>query len=344
MCGRVCGLFCLAVVLIPVAVIMAVMTETPEVLLEKDMPSLEAIEAVMAAKPRVPKRPVPKSAPSKGPRLGSGGMFDKIASVYDATNKWMSLGLDQHWRQTMVSECMSLSKSDRVLDLATGTADVSLLAAARLHELSDLKGGVAAGAVLGVDPSTEMLRRGVEKVDERVMTGIVRLVKGDAQNLSTVQGIDALGRLSKPSEGVADGSIDKISMSFGIRNVPDRAKALREMRRSLRSRDASRVCILEFSLPSGQSLLSLTAKAFITHVVPVIGRLATQGSGSEEYEYLERSILDFPQPLEFAAEMAREGLQVKSITSFAFGAVHLYTAEPATDTLRVSKEYVEPKW
>jgi len=189
-----------------------------------------------------------------------------------------------------------------------------------------------------------MLRRGVEKVDERVMTGIVHLVKGDAQNLSTIQAIDAQGRLSKPSEGVATGSIDKISMSFGIRNVPDRAKALREMRRALRSRESSRVCILEFSLPSGQSLLSLIAKGFITHVVPFIGWLATQGSGSEEYEYLERSILDFPQPLEFAAEMGREGLRVQSITSFAFGAVHLYTAEPATDTLRVSTAYTEPKW
>jgi len=269
-------------------------------------------------------------------------MFDKIASVYDSTNKWMSLGLDQHWRKTMVQECMSLSKHDRVLDLATGTADVSLLVAARLTELSDLRGGIAAGAVLGVDPSTEMLRRGVEKVDERVMTGIVHLVKGDAQNLSTVQTIDSRGRLSKPSEGVATGSIDKISMSFGIRNVPDRASALREMRRSLRSKDSSRVCILEFALPSGQSLLSLTARAFITHVVPLIGRLATQGAGSEEYEYLERSILDFPQPLEFVAEMARAGLQAKSITSFAFGAVHLFTAEPAADSLLTSTVYAEP--
>jgi len=312
------------------AVIVAVMLETPEVLLEKDMPSLEAIEAATVARPKVPSRSASKGSAAPGPRLGSGGMFDKIASVYDATNKWMSLGLDQHWRQTMVNQCMSLKRGDRVLDLATGTADVSLLAGARLHDLSELMAGVTAGAVLGVDPSTEMLRRGVAKVEERGMTGVVRLVKGDAQNLSQVSGIDAQGQLSEPSAGVATGSIDKISMSFGIRNVPDRAKALSEMRRVLRNKESSRVCILEFSLPSGQSLMSGLVRSFITYVVPLIGSVATQGSGSEEYEYLERSILEFPQPLEFAASMAREGLRTHSITSFAFGAVHLYTAYPSS--------------
>jgi demethylmenaquinone methyltransferase/2-methoxy-6-polyprenyl-1,4-benzoquinol methylase len=241
----------------------------------------------------------------------------------------MSLGLDQYWRQMMVNQCMSLRQGDRVLDLATGTADVSLLAGERLLELGGAGGGGASGTVLGVDPSTEMLRRGVSKVEDRSMTGVVRLVKGDAQDLSEVRGVDAEGTLSDPSAGVETSSIDKISMSFGIRNVPDRAKALREMRRVLRGKESSRVCILEFSLPSGQSFLSRTARIFITHVIPFIGRVATGGSGSEEYEYLERSILEFPQPLEFAASMTREGLQMHSITSFAYGAVNLYAAQPA---------------
>merc|ERR1712066_468177 len=126
----------------------------------------------------------------------------------------------------------------------------------------------------------------------------------------------------------ASGSIDKISMAFGIRNVPDRALALREMRRVLRKQDRSRVCILEFAIPSGDTPLSKVARAFITHVVPFIGKVATKGSGTTEYKYLERSILKFPQPLDFAASMAKEGLGVESITTFAFGAVHLYSATP----------------
>lgn len=326
-----CCYFGLSAAMVPLAVILAVMLETPEVMLEKDMPSVEAIEAAAAANPRPSTKKAAPDATASGPRLGSGGMFDKIAFVYDSTNKWMSLGLDQYWRKTMVEQCMSLQRGDRVLDLATGTADVSLLAGARLHELSEPMGGVAAGAVLGVDPSSEMLRRGVAKVEEGRMSGVVKLVKGDAQDLSEVRGIDAQGKLSDPGAGVATGSIDKISMSFGIRNVPDRAKALREMRRVLRSKESSRVCILEFSLPTGQSALSRLARMFITQVVPLIGRVTTVGSGSEEYEYLERSILEFPRPLEFAASMAREGLPVQSITSFAYGAVQLYTARPESE-------------
>merc|ERR1719469_1546329 len=117
-------------------------------------------------------------------------------------------------------------------------------------------------------------------------------------------------------------------MSFGIRNVPDRPKAFREMKRVLRNQPKSRVCILEFSLPDGEKLLSKVAKYFITNVVPFIGRVATMNSGNEEYEYLERSILKFPRPIDFAASMTREGLPVRSITSFAYGAVHLYAAAP----------------
>merc|ERR1712183_327604 len=100
-------------------------------------------------------------------------------------------------------------------------------------------------------------------------------------------------------DGVQSGSVSKISMAFGIRNVPDRARAFREMRRALRPQSSSRVCILEFSLPNEDTLLSKAARKFITHVVPFIGRVATLGSGSAEYEYLEKSILEFPQPRDF---------------------------------------------
>lgn len=259
--------------------------------------------------------------------MGSGSMFDRIAFVYDETNKFMSLGLDQHWRKTMVQDCMRLEGGDKVLDLATGTADVSLLVGEKLRAL-----GAAGQSVLGLDPSSEMLRRGVSKTESQGLDGIVRLVKGDAQDLTTVRGINAEGVLAEPVGGVDSETIDKISMSFGIRNVPNRSLAFREMKRVLRKRPTSRVCILEFSLPDGEKLLSKVAKFFITNVVPLIGKVATMNSGSDEYQYLERSILKFPKPIDFAASMNRDGLRVQSITSFAYGAVHLYTASPVLDS------------
>eukprot|EP00434_Breviolum_minutum_P036059 symbB.v1.2.031934.t1/scaffold3677.1/size52174/3 len=119
-------------------------------------------------------------------------------------------------------------------------------------------------------------------------------------------------------------------MSFGIRNVPDRTKAVKEMVRMLRRSEQSRVCILELSQPTGDNFFSRLAQLFITEVVPLMGKVATMGSetGGEEYAYFIRSILRFPKPLEFAEELADAGLSVETITSFAFGAVNLYTAKP----------------
>ncbi|CAK9097492.1 4-benzoquinol methylase) (Demethylmenaquinone methyltransferase) [Durusdinium trenchii] len=206
--------------------------------------------------------------------MGSGNMFDRIAFAYDAANKWMSFGLDQHWRTTMVKDCLQLRPDDRVLDLATGTADVSILVGQELRQwprLVELFCGVCwrlgasvRDAVLGVDPSNEMLRRGVAKAVHVELRGVENGPAerpGTRGDLRTVQVIDAEGTLAEKSPGAREASVDKISavaryaarcsMSFGIRNVPDRAKALREMRRVLDPSQQSRVCILELSLPTG---------------------------------------------------------------------------------------------
>lgn len=312
---------------IPVAVMIAVLLETPKVMVLDSTELGDTGSPVAAAIPSEHEASASKEGVPEMHGHGSGGMFDRIAFAYDSTNKWMSLGLDQTWRTALIQDCMRLQAEDRVLDLATGTADVALLAGAQLRQLN-FHGVVTADAVLGVDPSGEMLRRGVAKVEDRGFKGVVRLVKGDAQDLSSVQGVGVDGTLAAATAGIASGSIDKISMSFGIRNVPDRAKAFREMKRVLRGRESNRVCILEFSLPTSEALLSQVARAFITHVVPFIGKIATMGSGGQEYKYLEESILKFPQPLDFAKSLAQEGLPVQSITSFAFGAVHLYSATP----------------
>jgi len=246
--------------------------------------------------------------------LGSGKMFDSIAWAYDVTNRFMSLGTDQRWRRTMLDECLMLQPGDKVMDLATGTADVALLEGSRLVEL-----GGAQGSVIGIDPSIEMLRHGVEKVNQSGLSNVVSLSMGDAQDLSSHTGV-----VSSQVGSIASGTIDKISMSFGIRNVPDRAKALREMHRVLKKQDSSKVCILEFSLPSGKTFLSKLSYAFVTNVIPFIGQIMTLGTGSDEYSYLSESIMKFPNPQDFAALMTSEGVPVTQITEFAYGAVQLY--------------------
>lgn len=321
-----CWLYIFALFVIPLSIYVAVMIETPVVtqLDPHNPPTLSKKADAEVSEVQEETHAPAEDFGVANASMGSGDMFDKIALSYDVTNGILSCGLHTFWRQRMMKDCMQLESNDRVLDLATGTADVSRLAGAALQELDN---DVPADSVLGVDPSTQMLRVGLAKIQQAELGQIVRLVKGDAQDLNKVRNI-TWESIEDPTAGVATGSIDKISMAFGIRNVPDRALALREMRRVIRNEPRSRICILEFALPSGTTPLSQLARAFIKHLVPFMGKVATGGAGSTEYKYLERSILKFPQPLDFAAEMAQEGLGVQTITSFAYGGVHLYTAMP----------------
>lgn len=227
------------------------------------------------------------------PRDGSGEMFDRIARRYDLLNRLTSLGIDQSWRRKTVRS-LELNGPSRVLDLATGTADLALLIAKMSPETQ----------VVGLDPSAEMLRVGQNKVAQ-LKHSRVSLVQGDAQQL--------------PFE---DDSFDGITIAFGIRNVPDRAQALREMSRVCRRQ--GRVCILELSEPK-RGLMASLARFHMHQVVPRLGALL---SGAREYRYLPNSIAKFPPAEEFASLMSDSGLKVLKAEPLTFGVCHLYVAEP----------------
>jgi demethylmenaquinone methyltransferase / 2-methoxy-6-polyprenyl-1,4-benzoquinol methylase len=231
------------------------------------------------------------------PRGGSGEMFDAIAPRYDLLNRLLSLGIDQRWRRLLV-QSLQLGPGARVLDHATGTADLALMIA---------RSGPAVH-VLGLDPSSEMLRIGSAKVAAAGLSERVELRRGDAERL----------------EGVASASFDGVSMAFGIRNVRDRASALREFARV--TRPGGRVAILELSEPRG-GLLGPLARWHVHSVVPWLGALL---SGAREYRYLQASIAAFPPPGEFAQLMEQSGLSVQLIQPLTFGVCHLYVGTPAT--------------
>jgi demethylmenaquinone methyltransferase/2-methoxy-6-polyprenyl-1,4-benzoquinol methylase len=226
---------------------------------------------------------------------GSGTMFDRIARRYDLLNRVNSLGMDKGWRRQTVRS-LGLEAGHRVLDLATGTADLPL----------EILRQAPGCTVTGLDPSAGMLEVGREKVAAAGLEGQVTLVEGDAQAL--------------PFEA---GSFERITMAFGIRNVPDRALALREMVRVLTP--GGRAGILELSEPK-KGLMAPFARLHIHHVVPLMGAAV---SGSKEYRYLQTSIEAFPPPDEFAALMEASGFASVRITPFAFGACVLYLGEVA---------------
>ena len=225
---------------------------------------------------------------------GSGAMFDGIAERYDLVNRVISLGIDQSWRKKTVRS-LELEPGARVLDLATGTADLAIMIA-RLHPHVTL---------VGVDPSEKMLEVGRKKLTLGQLNERIELQVGDAQALK-----------------FPDRTFDGVSIAFGIRNVPNRLQGLREMARVTKA--GGRVAILELSEPRG-GVLGPLARFHVHSVVPAVGALL---SGRKEYRYLQRSIAAFPPAAEFEALMVEAGLRIVASTSLTFGVCHLYVGEP----------------
>ena len=228
------------------------------------------------------------------PRPGSGEMFDRIAPRYDLLNRLLSLGIDRGWRRAAVA-ALRLPPRARVLDLATGTGDLALEVLRRHPD----------ARVAGLDPARRMLAIGREKVRRRGLAGRIVLAPGVAETLP-----------------FRDGSLDGITIAFGIRNVPDRSAALREMARVLRP--GARVAILELGEPR-TGLLAPLARTWVRGVLPRVGGLLSR---SDAYAYLADSMRAFPPPEAFAGLMEDAGLRVLEVRPLAFGVATLFVGTP----------------
>jgi demethylmenaquinone methyltransferase / 2-methoxy-6-polyprenyl-1,4-benzoquinol methylase len=222
------------------------------------------------------------------------GMFDAIAGRYDLLNLLLSAGFDRRWRRRAI-RALALSGTERLLDVCTGTADVAIGAATAVP---------GAARVVGVDFAAGMLRHGRAKIAAAGLAPRVQLVRGDATALP-----------------VADGSVDALTIAFGIRNVQDTSAACREIRRVLRP--GGRVAILEFGLPSVPGLRQLYGWYF-RRVLPRIGRLVSRHGGA--YAYLPASVGTFPWGQEFGDLLAEAGLTSATSRPLTLGVVYLYSA------------------
>ena len=183
------------------------------------------------------------------PRGGSGEMFDSIAARYDLLNRLMSFGIDKRWRK-MTVDALELGEDAKVLDHATGTGDLAL-DIARTHLSAD---------VTALDPSAGMLGVGRKKLARTKLSDRVHF------DLSDSQQIDA-----------ETDSFDALTMAFGIRNVPERNRALCEFARVVKP--GGRIAILELT-EAKHDFMGFFARLHVHHVVPLMGSLL---SGSREY-------------------------------------------------------------
>jgi demethylmenaquinone methyltransferase/2-methoxy-6-polyprenyl-1,4-benzoquinol methylase len=241
-------------------------------------------------------------------------MFAAIAPSYDLNNRLHSLWMDQRWRKKAV-KLANLKATDRVVDVACGTGDLTIAFADALvwrDESTHIR-----GQITGLDFTFQMLpfarrkwrERGLlfSRVDDPGVHPDVRdsinWLNGDAQCLPL------------PKE-----SADVLSIAFGIRNVQDPAKALSEFRRVLRP--GGRLIILEFSLPTNPILRSLY-NFYFRQVLP---RTATLISGDKTgaYKYLPESVNTFIGREKMMEMMAAAGFEQIEQFPMTFGVCVCY--------------------
>lgn len=221
-------------------------------------------------------------------------MFDAIAGRYDFLNHLLSAGLDKQWRARAV-EALHLTGGETVLDLCAGTADFAIAAAAGARPVK---------RVVGVDFSAAMLQVGKAKVETGRWKSRINLVRGDATGIP-----------------LGDASVDAVTIGFGIRNVEDPARALREIIRVLRP--GGKLAILEFSLPR-TAVLRRFYLWYFNNVLPRIGRLVSRHPSA--YSYLPASVQTFPSPDEFSQQLQTAGFDTVRATPVSFGIVYMFVA------------------
>ncbi|MDP6339700.1 MAG: bifunctional demethylmenaquinone methyltransferase/2-methoxy-6-polyprenyl-1,4-benzoquinol methylase UbiE [Candidatus Marinimicrobia bacterium] len=221
-------------------------------------------------------------------------IFASVTDKYDFLNRVLSGRRDVAWRKRTVSE-MNFFKTNRFLDVATGTGDLALDCANTYQEVN----------VTGVDFVQKMVDKGIEKISNQNLEDRVELKWGDATNID-----------------FNDNSFDVTAIAFGIRNIPDMVKALSEMKRVIV--DNGQVMILELTTPEPGFWRS-TYSFYLNGVLPQLAKIFTKNPAA--YEYLVDSILNFPTQKEFVALMESVGLKNSLAIPLTFGVCTLYIGQ-----------------
>ena len=224
-------------------------------------------------------------------------MFSAIAPRYDVLNRLLSAGRDRVWRREAI-RATALPSRGWLLDVCTGTADMALEAARQ----------VPAAEIAGVDFSAPMIDLGRKKAIGARVTDRVHLCVAPAEALP-----------------FRDQAFDAVTVAFGLRNVPDRGQALREMHRTLKP--GGRAAILEFTTPPGRLFRGIYLWYF-HRVLPVVGGFVSGHRAA--YAYLPASVADFPTPRELAGWMEQVGFRTVMYRLLTGGIVAIHVGVKST--------------
>ena len=222
-----------------------------------------------------------------------GEVFSSVAGKYDLMNDLMSLGIHRVWKRYFVATAQ-VKPGDRVLDLAGGTGDIAALLRERVGE---------SGVIVLGDINAGMLGVGRDRMTDR----------------GNVRGFE-YAQCNAESLPFPDASFDLVTIAFGLRNVTDKAKALREMRRVLKV--GGRALVLEFS----QVRAEWFRPVYDFHSFNILPKLGKLFAGdSDSYQYLAESIRKHPPQEQLKAMMESAGFDRVGYKNLNAGIVAIHT-------------------
>ena len=217
-------------------------------------------------------------------------IFSTITGKYDFLNHLLSLRRDVVWRRFAIKK-MRFFRTNRFLDVACGTGDLSINACLKYHHIK----------AFGVDFVFPMVMLGKEKVEKKGLSGQLNFMQGNALRLP-----------------FHDNTFDVAGMAFGIRNIPDRTEALREMLRV--TVPGGQIMVLEMTFIQNK-FFKLFYYIYLNYLLPLMAKVFSENAAA--YYYLADSIMNFPSPEEFAKIMQETGMSEVKIYPLTFGITYL---------------------
>lgn len=229
-------------------------------------------------------------------------MFDSIAPEYDRLNHIMSLDIDKSWRKRALTRIFGKKGPGnlQVLDIACGTGDFSIAVAREM-----LRRGGSGGHVTGLDLSDGMLKIMAGKVRSAGLEDMISFETGDCENLR-----------------FADGTFDRVTVAFGVRNFENRERGLKEMLRVLKP--GGKLVLLELSVPSN-AVIRWIFNLYFLHILPLIG--GKMSGDKAAYRYLPASVVNFPGKKEFMRTLRACGYCNVEHRAFTLGICRMYVGE-----------------